>query len=127
MNARDTSARTPLHAQVQRHVLEALLAAGADPDASDSLGMTPLFYASDPEVIVALVDAGASVDVRDVEGRTPLHGQAQWGIWPGAIEALLDAGVDPSVADIRGDLARDLAEGREELRGTEAYQRLMSR
>ncbi|MDE0217992.1 MAG: ankyrin repeat domain-containing protein [Spirochaetaceae bacterium] len=127
VNARDAGARTPLHAGVKRQTLESLLAAGADPDASDSIGQTPLFYAYDPQVIAALVEAGASVGVRDAEGRTPLHGQAQWGISPEAIEALLDAGVDPSVSDIHGDQARDLAEGREELRGTEAYRRLMSR
>ena len=35
-------------------------------------------------------------------------------------------GVDPTVRDNQGQRARDLAEGREELKGTGAYRRLMS-
>lgn len=127
----DTRGNTPLHEALgccgSTEIPEELLAAGADPNARNSLGMTPIFYASSPAEVSALVAAGASVHVRDASGRTALHDKAQWGLSPELIEALLDAGVDPTVRDHEGNLARDLAEGREELKGTEAYRRLLSR
>ena len=88
--------------------------------------MTPVFYTSSPAMISSLVAAGASVDIRDRRGRTALHNNAQWSSSPELIKALLDAGVDPTVRDNQGDTARDLAEDREELKGTEAYRRLMA-
>ena len=130
VEVRDAHGWTPLHEAPRccgpAEILEMILAAGADPDAMDNYGATPIFFAFYPAEVSILVEAGASVNMRDVQGRTALHGKAQWADSPEIIEALLDAGVDPSVRDNQGKLARDLAEGREERKGTEAYRRLMT-
>lgn len=74
--------RTALHHAVQRaelSMVEALLAAGADPDAADAQGNTPLHLLamrrrSDAEVAIAraLLDAGADGRLRNARGRTAL-------------------------------------------------------
>ena len=84
--------------------IEALLAAGADPNVPDNEGRTPLHWAStneNPAVIEMLLAAGADSKVRDSSNATPLR----WAIRHenvAAIEALLAAGADPNVPDNEG-------------------------
>ena len=59
-------------------MIEALLAAGADPNARDEYGGTPLRSAAgsneNPAVIEALVAAGANINaLNDSTTHTPLH------------------------------------------------------
>lgn len=58
--------------------VEALLAAGADPNAETINGRTPLFFAT-WNCVNALVAAGAKVQQKDKDGWTPLHTAASEG------------------------------------------------
>ncbi len=74
----DRMNRTNLHyAAVDNdtHVTASLLAAGADPTASDTAGWTPLHFAAANgarDVAQLLIAAGADVNARDRHGNTPL-------------------------------------------------------
>ena len=78
--ARDLShGRTPLTSATRCHggiaVVEAFLAAGAEPGTNDNYGSTPLHYAvstEDKAVIAALVGAGANPDAADLDGDKPI-------------------------------------------------------
>ena len=81
-------------------VLQALLDAGADPNAKvDGDDLTPLHYAAafnqNLAVSQALLDAGADVNAKTYLDVTPLHGAAQHNENPAVLQALLDAGADP--------------------------------
>lgn len=72
-------AYTPLHLAAHRghrSAVDALLAAGADPDALTTTGVTPLHMGAesgDPATVRALLAAGADVNVADTKmARTPL-------------------------------------------------------
>ena len=94
---------TPLHnaATSSGHpeAIEALVAAGADPNAKGPADWTPLHIAAGssdhPEVIKALVAAGADPMARGLIGETPLHLAAGSSKHPEVIEALVVAGADP--------------------------------
>ena len=79
-------------------MIEALLAAGADPMARDEIGFTPLHFAAatnaNPAVIEALLAAGADLEARSRFGRMPLHNAAENNENPAVLEALLAAGAD---------------------------------
>ncbi len=72
---------TPLHNAVRvaerKAIVEALLAAGADPNPRNiATGMTPAHIASHVgsiDILQVLLDAGASADAVDDDGATPLH------------------------------------------------------
>ena len=64
---------TPLHFASSAEVVKALVAAGADVMAAESVGRTPLHLAPNAEVAQALIDAGAQVMAENPKGLTPLH------------------------------------------------------
>lgn len=73
---------TPLHNVMSAfpptlvsHIIQSLLAAGADPNALNAANRTPLHEAASighPTFVRALINGGANVNVRDRDGNTPL-------------------------------------------------------
>ncbi|NSX02830.1 ankyrin repeat domain-containing protein [Cupriavidus gilardii] len=105
--------RSVLHDAVTRkcgsQVIEALLNAGADIDATAKSGDTPLMDAlsgSNFDAVSALLHAGADTEVTNACGMTPLMSAASSPIRKlGAIRALLDAGANVEAADKNGKTA----------------------
>ncbi len=104
---------TPLHLAAKSNpdpdVVEALIEAGADLDASSGesyrKGYAPLHYAGsnpNPAVAGVLLDAGAGVNTRSVRDRTPLHVAAAYASDPAMIELLVEAGADVNARDANG-------------------------
>lgn len=90
-----------------------LLAARADPNATDSSGNTPLIEATrsgDAELVAMLIASGASVNARSSTGNAPLVVAAQFGLQEIA-STLIGARADLTVRDGQGrglvDLARE--------------------
>ena len=90
--------------------IEALLAAGADPNALTDFKYAPLHYAAlrrdGVELVNALIEGGAEVDiaganlVRDFEyWKTPLHVAASRNSNPDVVRALVEAGADVNARD----------------------------
>ncbi len=76
--------------------VDALLLAGADPNAAGAKGRRPLHLAVTPTSVERLVAAGARVDQADDEGNTPLHVAYVRGL-PQVVEALLRLGAPAEV------------------------------
>ena len=77
-------------------IIEILVKAGADVNASNVVGTTPLITAAffnKAQLIQMLIDAGADINMMDKAGITPLMYAAERGS-KDAIELLLDKGVD---------------------------------
>jgi ankyrin repeat protein len=94
-----------------REAIDALLGAGASPDAPDEDRNAPLHHAArmgDVEVTRALLAAGATVSARNKAGRTPLMEAARLG-QAEIVEALLGAGADLAGKDKGRMTAVDLA------------------
>ena len=92
-----TDGRTPLFAAAERGdgwATEAMLAAGASPDASDGGGRAPLHATSDWRCAKALAAGGADLEAVDANGHTPLHVAASEGKAE-VVKRLLEAGADP--------------------------------
>lgn len=105
LSARAEGGVTPLMCGAgtgHRPVVAALLAAGADVNASDDRAFTPLFYAcynadedrGYPKVVEALLEAGADKEAKIGFGVRPLMYAAGNGE-AGVVEVLLAAGADP--------------------------------
>jgi uncharacterized protein len=95
--------------------VEALLAAGADPDADaeNPLRVRPLHSAvaaRDRDAARALLEAGADPNVRQQGGYTPLHGAAHAGDAE-LVALLLAHGADPRLTTDDGQDAQALATG----------------
>lgn len=103
-------------------IVELLLRAGADPNASNNhRRSTPLHYAADGfitgpvwsadgqvETIRALLDKGANVHLQDKNGATPLH-RAVRTRCAAAVRCLLAAGASPTVKNKPGSTPFHLA------------------
>ena len=107
---------TPIDWAVSRPVVEALAAAGGDPNARcPKTGQAPLHRracTSMFEPMAALLDAGADHSARDLLGRTPLHHVTlghRRGDVAMAVALLLGAGADPDACDAKGETVLQLA------------------
>lgn len=89
--------------------VSALLAAGADVNATSRLGFTPLHAAARanrPRIIEVLLQNGAKPDAADHYGSTPLH-EAAWRGNIRAATALLTA-ANPHAKNVRKERAADI-------------------
>ena len=103
----------PLHKAADSGVLsavvEALIAAGADPNAEAKGGYTPLHSATgrgkdaSPAVVEALLAAFADPNARDEDAWTPLHYATGKDANPAVVKALIEAGADPNARNKHGD------------------------
>lgn len=110
---------TPIDWAVSRPVVDALAAAGGDPNARcPKTGQTPLHRracTSMFEPMAALLDAGADHSARDLLDRTPLHHVTlghRRGDVAASVALLLDAGADPDARDRNGETVLQLARRR---------------
>lgn len=84
---------------------QALLEAGADPDATTDTVSTPLMVATTAgltELMHVLLSSGANVNARSERGRTALMYAATRGKTSGVLQVLLDAGADVNARDGHG-------------------------
>jgi ankyrin repeat protein len=120
--ARNPAGDTVLHRAVEtgmRRLLQALLAAGADPRARTKNGEAALHLAAlhpEPVFTDLLLAAGADPRVSNADGESPLH----WAALSGHIviaQRLLARGADPRAKTRQGLSARDYArrEGHQEI------------
>ena len=110
-------APTPLFAAAAEGevgAIEALLAGGADPQATDADGDTPLtiaaFNGASDAALASLVAHGAALAHRNRFGATPLHAAAAAGS-AAAARALVRLGADVAAVDASRLTARAMAEG----------------
>jgi ankyrin repeat protein len=116
VDSRDRNGQTALIASSgpwggQTDVLCALLAAGADVNASDFDGKTALINASsivNAHVMRVLLNAGANPNVETNNGWTPLMLAAQSG-QANTVRVLLDAGADVNFKNAEGKTALAVA------------------
>lgn len=86
-------------------VIQALLEAGADPEATiRGDGKTSLLHVADRVETCLFLAYGADPDVRDARNKTPLMGSAEVGN-DAKIRILLESGADPDLQDSQGRTA----------------------
>lgn len=98
-------------AKGNRALVDLLLEAGADTNATTSLGLTPLHLAAEDGfafIISRLLAHGAGVDARDERGNTPMHAAAHLGCVE-VVTELLRAGASPSLRNHRGQTPLQVA------------------
>jgi ankyrin repeat protein/mono/diheme cytochrome c family protein len=84
-------------------MVRTMLAAGADPKASNSRKANALHWAiTDPEKVRVLISAGAPVNAKTIEGRTPLFLSAMRPDGTVVARILLEAGADPNARTLTG-------------------------
>ena len=100
-NERTGTGLTPLHAFADHpHAVAALLAHGADPNATNYMMLqAPLHMSTDAEAVSLLLAAGAQVDAHDGFGQTALHLACGSRANLPIARLLLDQGANPNVAD----------------------------
>ena len=97
----DVPARVVVLVSGSGTLLQAVLDAGADPDAANDYGafaLSEAAIAGETAAIEALLAGGASPDVKTPEGETPLLAAARAGSVP-AVRLLLARGVDVNAAE----------------------------
>jgi ankyrin repeat protein len=101
VHARGAYGSTPLMAAAlygDAALVKRLLAAGADPNATNSAGATALMWAApDPDKMQLLLDAGADVNARSDDRRSALVVTSGIVGAAPALRLLLDYGADPSI------------------------------
>jgi ankyrin repeat protein len=80
---RPCAGMTPLHTVRDVGAVQALLDAGADPNAPSDVcrGLTPLHVVRSLEVCRLLLAAGAAVNARAQDGKLPVHAVQDWASW----------------------------------------------
>ena len=115
LRATDFRGSTPLVLATylgQAEIAEALLTAGADPDAPDKSGNTPLMgvsFKGFTELVDLLLRHGADVNRTGANGATALHLAVMFH-QPDVVRQLLEAGADAGGKDGEGQTPRDRAE-----------------
>src|SRR5262245_3372016 len=108
LRARNNDGETALHRAVEKgmkRLAQALLTAGADPNAPSKHGETPLHLAAlytEPEYVDLLLAARADPRATNADGESVL----QWAALSGHLvvaQRLLAAGANPNVADRKGN------------------------
>jgi ankyrin repeat protein len=79
-------------------IVGALLAAGADPNASDGDGRRVLHLCTSDIIADAVLSAGADVNAIDAQGATALHYAVMPDSDEGLVRALLRSGANPNAA-----------------------------
>jgi ankyrin repeat protein len=108
-------------------IVEALLTAGADVNAEDSLKRTPLMFAitwKQPVIAMKLHAAGAKVNAKNLVGETVLTQAIAAGLWDLA-HVLLDAGASPDPKGKKSCAPLYAAAYRDELSGGPMILRLL--
>lgn len=108
LSARNGAGETVVHRAVEigmRHLLQVLLAKGADPRASAKSGETALHLAAlhpDPVFTDLLLAAGADVQARNADGESALY----WAVLSGhsvVAQRLISRGADANLVDRKGN------------------------
>lgn len=112
VNSRDYYGNSVMHWAI-RHpaILQLLLDAGADVEASNHLGQTPLLWVAQEgllESAIFLVEQNADINVQDIYGFSPLH-RAALRDQVSMVKFLLTKGADPNTKDKLGWTALHIA------------------
>lgn len=86
-------------------IVQELIVAGANPNATNAAGVAAIHVARDPATLVLLINAGADIDApSETRGTTPLHAASASGI-VAMVKVLLDRGADVNPVDANEETA----------------------